>query len=83
MAESSNLWVLLALALIFISLLTALKHYLLRSETKRRCKMTDKKTKILNTSLRKTTLEVLYDFMTSFGAGCLGGAIPSIEPLRQ
>tara|TARA_R110002167_G_scaffold86987_1_gene235316 strand:+ start:13835 stop:14002 length:168 start_codon:yes stop_codon:yes gene_type:complete len=35
-----------------------------------------------NTNLLTTTLEVLYDFSVSFGAGYLGGAIPSMMPLR-
>ena len=42
-----------------------------------------KKTKIHNTKLGTSLFGATYDFLASFGAGYLGGIIPSIVPPRD
>jgi hypothetical protein len=84
MAGGSYPWLLPGLALIFVFFLLASKHHLRRGEIKQRgSKMKKKHSDSSNTNLLMTTLEVFYDFSVSFGAGYLGGAIPSTRPLRS
>ena len=75
--------VLLGLALIFVTILAIMKHLLLNDINSRGGPKMKKKTKIHNTKLVTSLFEATYDFLASFGAGYLGGTIPSIVPPRD
>lgn len=83
MVGGSNPLVLSGLALIFLVLIIASKH-LLRKGTSKERRSTMETKSIVNTDidLSKSVHEALHEFAVSFGAGFLGGTIPSIVPLR-
>jgi hypothetical protein len=75
--------VLLGLALIFVTILAVMKHHLLNGFNPRGGLKMKKKTKINSTKLVTTIFGATYDFLASFGAGYLGGTIPSIVRPRD
>lgn len=66
-------------ALIFLVLIIASKHLLRKGASKERRSTMEKKSNAnTNISLSKSVHEALHEFAVSFGAGFLGGTIPSI-----
>lgn len=83
MVGGSTPLVLSGLALIFLALIIASKHWLRKGTSNERRSSMEKKSNVnAYINLSKSVHEAIHEIAVSFGAGFLGGIIPSIVPLR-
>jgi hypothetical protein len=84
MVGGSNPLVLLGPALLFLVCLIASRHLLRKGTSKERSTHMGKKSETITYPTLSTSVhEALHEFFVSFGAGFLGGTIPSILPSRM